>query len=141
MAPLKLSNLTYADPEYDPSFNDYVEWAPQAPMDPVNGAMYIILTIITAIAALSMGVLTVVSCMSEDDGYYYTDLSYDEYDSKFDIHHAKRMVGDSDSRYIAQRMRFQSSNEPITGLSTQSRGVRQPPSMKDVKPHKSMHDY
>lgn len=141
VAPLKLSNLTYADPEYDPSFNDYVEWAPQAPMDPVNGAMYIILTIITAIAALSMGVLTVVSCMSEDDGYYYTDLSYDEYDSKFDIHHAKRMVGDSDSRYIAQRMRFQSSNEPITGLSTQSRGVRQPPSMKDVKPHKSTHDY
>ena len=141
VAPLKLSNLTYADPAYDKSMNDYVEWAPRAPMDPVNGALYIMLTIVIAVAALAMGVLSVVSCMSEDDGYYYTDLNYDEYDANFDIHRAKRMAANPDARFTAERSRFQSSKEPITGLSTQSTVVRPAAAMNlhDIKPAKSTH--
>jgi hypothetical protein len=84
-----------------------------------------------------MGILTIISCMTEDDGYYYTDLDYDEYDDRFDIHRAP--FGKEDRLHglsVTQKLsRFQARKEPITGLSTASYR-NEPRDMSNVKPHR-----
>jgi len=137
VAPLKLSNLTYTDPTYVVGMNDYIDWAPHHHMSDVNGVLYVILTTVVLVAALSMGILTIISCMTEDDGYYYTDLDYDEYDDRFDIHRAP--FGKEDRLHglsVTQKLsRFQARKEPITGLSTASYR-NEPRDMSNVKPHR-----
>ena len=138
VAPLKLSNLTYSDPDYVAGFNDYVDWAPKSQLSDVNGILYVILTTFALVGALSMGIITIVSCMTEDDGYYYTDLNFDEYDEKFDVR--KHAFGREDRLQglsVTQKLsRFQARREPVTGLPARGRSGRDPRDMSDVKPHR-----
>jgi len=138
VAPLKLSNLTYSDPNYVAGLNDYVDWAPKSQLSNVNGILYVILTTVALVGALSMGIVTVVSCMTEDDGYYYTDLDFDEYDEKFDVR--KHAFGQEDRLQglsVTQKLsRFQARREPITGLPARGRSGRDIRDMSDVKPHR-----
>ena len=118
VAPLKLSNLTYADPDYIDGLNDYVDWAPRTELSTTDGILYIILTAVVLVAALSFAILSIISCTSEDDGYYYTDLDYDEYDKHFDVRKQtfgkdRDLTGLTASR---ERSRFDARGEPITGL-------------------------
>ena len=114
VAPLKLSNLTYSDPDYVAGLNDYVDWAPKSQLSDVNGILYVILTTFALVGALSMGIITGSPRMTEDDGYYYTDLNFDEYDEKFDVR--KHAFGREDRLQglsVTQKLsRFQARREP-----------------------------
>ena len=63
--------------------------------------------------------------MTEDDGYYYTDLNFDEYDEKFDVR--KHAFGREDRLQglsVTQKLsRFQARREPITGLPARGRAA------------------
>jgi hypothetical protein len=136
VAPLKLSNMTYSDPLYSPHVDDSIDWAPHTTVNSADGLLYIILTTIVLVACLSMGILTVISCMTEDDGYYYMDLEYDDYDAHFDVRNAGRIADESLS--VSQKLgRFQARREPITGLTTQGPSGRDPRASVDrVRPHR-----
>lgn len=137
VAPLKLSNLTYSDPDYDPSVNDFIDWAPSGDLGRVTSILYLVLTVIVLVSCLSMGIMTVISCMTEeDDGYYYTDLDYDDYDKRFDVHRAGRIPDDVHPT-AHHPSRFSARREPITGLTTQGPSGRDPRErMENVKPHR-----
>lgn len=136
VAPLKLSNLTYADPDYIQGLDDFIDWTPKMDVNTVGGIVYVVLTAVVLVAALSMGVLTVISCMTEDDGYYYSDLDYDEYDKHFNVKDQKfgserDLSGLSVSR---ERSRFEAHSEPVTGLEYAGRSGRDPRDQYDVVP-------
>ena len=137
VAPLKLSNLTYSDPDYDPSVDDFIDWAPHGHLGPVTSILYLVLTVVVLVACLSMAIMTVISCMTEDDdGYYYTDLDYEDYDKRFDVRRAGRIPDDVHPT-ARHPSRFSAHREPITGLTTQGPSGRDPRErMENVKPHR-----